>query len=290
MGVLLDNKENQFFFPLMWKGVIMDRIITFSVPDLKKLGAEAVSIKEIWEETKKAVKFLFEVQMLRKSRMLLGKDTMDQADKTLEEMRKLKEKYPQVHGIVQKIVGQEIADRAKDKGDSRTLFSRLEFLVEQGVFFGSIAEWSEADLMKVPFGLKKDFEIRVYNPRTKQVRHFLPASWRNDTHKRTALVLRDLSFKARDTYKAERESQKSETPAEKSVEVKVETKINDFVPPQKTEPKIQKSMTTKKSNKKDDDPKVGKKAKAVKDKDREKQDEIDLKSVKSFADIGKLVQ
>jgi len=266
----------------------MDRIINFPEINWDKLREGAISKEMVWEELEKGIKFVLEVQMLKKT-SFLSKDTIEQSQDVLEKMRELKEKFPQVHGVIQNILGRQIKEMAIRSGDSRTLFSRLEFLVEEAVFYGSLAEWKEADLERVPYGLKKDFEVRLYDPRTKQTRHFLPASWRNDTHKRTALVLHDLSFKARDTYKAERgQSQKLETP----LAPPVETKIKDFVPPAKNETpaKTQKPKPMTKKSQQDGEPKSGKKAKVAKDKDREKQDKKELQSVKSFADVGKLVQ
>lgn len=271
----------------------MNRIINFPEINWEKLSEGALSKELIWEELDKGVKFLLEVQRLKKT-SFLAKDTTEKATEVLRKMEELAKQYPQIRGVVQNIFGRQAKEMAGQNGDSRTLFSRLDFLVQEAVFYGSLVEWKEEDLAKVPFGLKKDFEVRLYDPRTKQTRHFVPSSWRNDTQKRTALVLRDLSFKARDTYNVERGKSKPETPLTPPVKVETETKINDFVPPPAkdelpAESKTQKPMTPKKF-KKNYDPKVGKKAKAQKDQDREEQDEKDLKSVRSLADIGKLVQ
>ncbi len=266
----------------------MDRIINFPEINWDKLREGTISKEMVWEELEKGINFVLEVQMLKKT-SFLAKETIEQSQDVLEKMRELKEKFPQVHGVIQNILGRQIKEMATRNGDSRTLFSRLEFLVQEAVFYGSLAEWKEADLERVPFGLKKDFEVRLYDPRTKQTRHFLPASWRNDTQKRTAMVLHDLSFKARDTYKAERgQSQKSETPSASPVE----TKIEDFVPPAKNETpaKAQNPKPMTKKSQEDGNPKAGKKAKASKAKAREEQDEKELQSVKSFSDLRKIVQ
>lgn len=88
-----------------------------------------------------------------------------------------------------------------------------------------------------------------------------------------------------------------EKPAE-TVETKAETKVADFVPetPQDTLPanesgKSKKTPKDRKSKPQNDsgDPKAGKKAKAAQEKDREKEAEDDLKSVRSLADLGSIV-
>lgn len=258
----------------------MNRIINFPEINWEKLHEGAISKEMVWEELEKGVKFLLEVRMLKKT-SFLAKETIERAKEVLGKMEELAKQYPQIRGVVQNIFGRQVKETSAKDGDSRTLFSRLEFLIQEAVFYGSLTEWTETDLAKVPYGLKKDFEIRLYNPRSKQTRYFLPASWRNDTHKRTALILRDLSFKARDTYKAEKESKaapiaalKSETPAE------LET------PKTTNKPKGTKKSKPEKTPK----DKAGKQAKANKAKNLKKEDESEIKKVKSLADLDFLKQ
>jgi len=262
----------------------MNRIINFPEINWEKLHEGAIPKEVVWDKLQEGIKFLLNVGMLQKTN-LLAQETIQKAKEVLRGMEELNKKFPQILGIVQNIFGRQAKEMAATEGNSRALFSRLEFLVQEAVFYGVLAEWKEEELAKAPYGLKKDFEIRLYDPRSKQTRYFLPASWRNDTHKRIALVLRDLSFKARDTYKAERGITKTEP---KTPEKPAEPKTPELpADPDKTKPK-----RTKKSARSEKAPedKAGKQAKASKAKARAKEDENDIRKVKSLSDIDFLIK
>lgn len=265
----------------------MDRIINFPEINWEKLHEGTISKEMVWEKLQEGIRFLLNVGMLKKTN-LLAPETLQKAKEMLRGMEELNQKFPQVRSMIQNILGRQTKEMASTDGDSRALFSRLEFLIQEAVFYGSLTEWTETDLAKVPYGLKKDFEIRLYDPRSKQTRYFLPASWRNDTHKRTALVLHDLSFKARDTYKAERGITKTEP---KTPEKPAEPKTSELpVDPDKSKPK----RTKKSKPEKTPEDKAGKQAKASKAQAREKVDTQEVnqargKSTKDFSDIGSIL-
>jgi hypothetical protein len=250
----------------------MDRIINFPEINWEKLKEGAISKEMVWEKLQEGIKFLLNVGMLKKTN-LLAPETLQKAKEVLRGMEELNKKFPQVLGMIQNIFGRQAKEMAATEGDSRALFSRLEFLVQEAMFYRVLAEWKEEELVKVPYGLKKDFEIRLYDPRSKQARHFLPASWRNDTHKRTALVLHDLSFKARETYKTEKGITKTE-PIKTESEIKTESK-----------PQTRKPRTKKTKPEQAPEDKAGKQVKASKAKAREKEDENEIKKVKSLSDL-----
>ena len=267
----------------------MNRIINFPEINWEKLHEGAISKEMVWEELEKGVKFLLEVQMLKKT-SFLAKETIEKARVILSKMEELVKQYPQILGVVQNIFGRQVKEMSAKNGDSKTLFSRLEFLVQEAVFYGCLAEWNETDLARAQYGVKRDFEIRLYDPRTKQTRYFLPSNWKRpgekNVHKQIALVLRDLSFKARDTYKTERgitktEPQTPEKPAEpvKIAEIKTESK-----------PTTRKPRTKQTKPEKTPEDKAGKQAKASKAKDLKKEDESEIKKVKSLADLDFLKQ
>jgi len=292
--VLLDNLVKDI--PIL-EVSMSSRIIEFPEINWEDLKKGALSKDKVWDEIEKAIKFLLEVRML-KSTSFLSRATIDNAKDTGRKLNELKEEYPQVHGVVQNLLGRMIKERAEGDSDSRTLFNRLRILTIEAAFHGSLKEWNEKDLEKVPIGLRKNFEVRLYNPRSKETRYFLPRNWRNETHKRTALVLRDLSFKARNAYHSEHEiPKKKEAPAKTPTEPKTKPKA---------EPKSEAKPRPNKSKKKSAPKKVVKKTKkAVKDSDRKRaavqkkrivekarkaEDEVDIKKVKSLADIDKLVK
>ena len=261
----------------------MNRIINFPEINWEKLHEGAVPKEVVWDKLQEGIKFLLNVRMLQKTN-LLAQETIQKAKEVLRGMEELNKKFPQILGIVQNIFGRQAKEMAATEGNSRALFSRLEFLVQEAVFYGCLTEWRETDLERVPYGVKRDFLIRLYNPRTRQIRYFLPVNWKRpgekNVHKQIALVLRDLSFKARDTYKAERGITKTEP---KTPEKPAEPKTPELpADPDKTKPK-----RTKKSARSEKAPedKAGKQAKASKAKARAKEDESDIRKVKSLSDI-----
>lgn len=274
--------ECTLVYTFFYKEVIMSqRIIEFPEINWSDLKKGALSKDKVWDEIEKAIKFILEVQML-KSTEFLHRDTIENARETEKRLNDLKEEYPQVNGVVQNLLGKRIKEWAESDGNSRTLFSRLRILTIEASFHGCLKEWDEKDLEKVPIGLRKNFEIRLYNPRTKETHYFLPRNWRNETQKRTALILRDLSFKAQSTYRAERgiEPRKRETPVEtpKTEEKVVKKTVT------KTKPKKPSSKKAKEGDKK-----AAKQAKVSKAKIRKEEDEVDIRSVKSLADLSELV-
>jgi len=260
---------------------VSKRIINFPEINWEKLHEGAISKEMVWGELEKSVKFLLEVQMLKKT-SFLSRDTLEKAREVSEKMAELKQQYPQIIGVVQNILGRKIKEMVEKDGDSKVLFSRLEFLVQEAVFYGSLREWSEKDLAKVPFGLKKGFEVRLYDPRSKQSRHFLPTNWRNNTHKRTALVLRDLSFKARNTYRAEKGIPVAPAVPQKPAETPKELiKTKSKSKPKKAAPKKKKAPARKKTTQKDEvEKKAAKRVKKVRVEDEKKEAEKEIREAK----------
>lgn len=266
--------------------------IEFPVIDYEKLEDGSLPKGEIEGQLDKMLQFLLHVNML-KSTSYLAKDTLDKAREVDDKLGQLKKRYPQLIGVVQNILGRKIKEMAGQSSDSKTLFNRLRILTAEAEFQSSLQEWKEADLNKVPVGLTKSFLVKLYDPRTHEARYFLPKNWRHPVHKRTALILRDLSFKAREAYKTERgitDPLKSEP--EKTVEPEVliqpETPQVPEIPADK--PTKTKKPRDKKSKSKDEttDKTAATQKKKVAAKIRDEEDEADIRQIKSTKDFRDL--
>jgi len=176
------------------------RTINFPSINWEELKRGALSKDKVWEEIQKCVKQLLDIQMLKRTNFL-SKNSIEKAREIEQKLDELKQNYPQIRNVVQNILGREIKEIAIQKGESRSLFERLSVTTQEAVFHGSLQEWSEERLKEVPVGLKRSFLVRIRDG--KNYRYFLPANWRNNVHKRTALVLRDLAEKATRTWKEE---------------------------------------------------------------------------------------
>jgi len=264
------------------------RIIEFPLINWAELKKGSLPKGEVAGKIREALKSLIEVQMLKLTNFL-SKDTLDKADEISDQLEELKNQYPQLIGVTQNLLGQQIRDLAEKKGDSRTLFDRLRILAIETTFQGALQKWDEKDLGRVPMGLRQNFMIQIFNPKTRETIYLLPQNWRNPVHKRIALILRDLSFKARETYKAEKEGKtapiatpKSETPAEPETPKTPELPAD----PNKSKPK----RTQKSKPEKTPEDKAGKQAKASQAKALEKEDENEIKKIRSLADLDFLKQ
>lgn len=246
------------------------RTIEFPSIDWEELKEGALSKDKVWDEIEKGVKFIVEIQML-KSTSFLSKDSIEKAREVEDKLGELKKQYPQTIGVVQNILGRKINEMARGDGDSKTLFSRLRVLVKEAEFHGSIQEWGEDRLQSAPMGLKRGFLIKIKDGND-GFRFFLPRNWRSKVHQRTALVLKDLAYKARKTWMDEHgiEPQKREVPAEnKPIEKKPEKK-------KKTVKKPAKKVAKKVAKKTEADKNAAKAAKTVKTKARDKEDQKDM--------------
>lgn len=261
--------------------------IEFPVLDQEKLEAGSLPKSEVLGWVEKTLQSLLHVSMLKSSgTSYLARETLDEAQKIDEKLNQLKEQFPQLRGATQNILGRTIKEMAAQSGDSKTLFNRLRILTAEAEYQGSLQEWKEADLEKVPAGLIKSFLVKLYDPRTKEARYFLPKNWRHPVHKRTALILKDLSFKAREAYKAERGIPKTEPPKSETTTFLPET------PKTQAETELTKPRTPKKPRKPEaETKKKGAKA-AIQVEEREKDDNAEIREAKkvgSFAEIKNIL-
>lgn len=264
------------------------------------------------------LRFLIDIQLLRKSSYLtaemLSKSTQKarEVDQNLEE---LKEKF-RLTDLVQNLLGRKIEEMTKKeddvKADTRTLFNRLEVLALEACVHGSLREHSKESIDEIYRKNRRMIDsylvkIKVFNrdTRTNETRYFLPTDWRNDAQKYTAFYLRQLQIRTTLRWMKEKGIEPKTKPETKTAEPKItvtpakpETPtIPDTKPktPKTPKPKPKKTAskprTTKKSPKKDEaDVKAAKRAKAIKAEAREDTDNEDIrgargKSTKDFADL-----
>lgn len=268
------------------------RIIEFPKINWAELKKGSLPKGEVAGKIRDALKSLIEVQMLKVTNFL-SKDTLDKADEINDQLEELKNQYPQLIGVTQNLLGQQIKDLAEKKGDSQTLFDRLRILAIEAIFQGTLQKWDERDLGRVPMGLRQNFMVQIFNPKTRETIYLLPRNWRNPVHKRIALILRDLSFKARETYKAEKEGKaasiatpKSETSAKPQAPAEPETSQTPEPPADLNKSKPKRAEKSKPEQTPED--RAGKRAKASKAKALKEEDENEIKKVKSLADLDLL--
>ncbi len=254
------------------------REINFPEINQEKLGEGSLPKEETVSKIRDIVKFLIEVRALKRTSFLV-QSTLDKAKEISLRLDEKVEQFPQLKGVVQNLFGQLVKKMAEEKGDSKTLFNRLDLLVEEAEYYGVLQEWTEEKLDKVPYGLKRDFLVRLRSGKD-QFRFFLPSNWRNQVHKRTALVLRDLAIKAKNTWMDEKgiPREKSDTNPAPTAEPQT--------PPETLTPPAEPPAPPAKPHKKDKPPipktprdKAGKVVKAAKAKDREKDDTADVRDV-----------
>jgi len=278
------------------------------IPDINWDKVEVLDQKTAIEKAEKSVEFLINFRMFSfGTGFLMKRNIQEEAEKVRENLKAWIKEYKGFFHVVQRAFLEKAKEIAAKDGDSRTLFSRLRVLALEALFHKAVRNWdSEEKVATTPYRLRRDFLSRVRMGRNETM-FLLPDSWRNDTQKSIALVLKDLERKAKRKWmeekgyeprKPEKEAEdKKEAPAEtpekevdaeslvakKTPEIKPEpvpeTKPEPKPEPKKTKPKPKKSAPEPKTPKKDEaDKKAAKRVKKVRVKNEEKEAEAEIRA------------
>lgn len=171
------------------------------IPDINWDKVEALDKKTAQDNAEKSVEFLINFRTYTlKSRIFLKRSIEEKAQKVKDNLTTWTKEYKGFIYVVQTAFLEKAREIATKNGDSKTLFSRLKVLALEALFHRSVQDW-EGRVDTAPHRLKSAFlsEVRM----SKRTLFLLPAGWGDDTHKSTALVLKDLANKAKTKWMEE---------------------------------------------------------------------------------------
>ena len=132
------------------------REIKFPEINWAKLGEGSLPKEETVGKIRDIIKFLVNIQMLKRT-SFLAQSTRDKANEVSLRLNESVEQFPQLKGVVQNLFGQLVKEMAEENGDSKSLFSRLELLVEEAAYYGILQEWAEEKLEISPLWTETGF-------------------------------------------------------------------------------------------------------------------------------------
>jgi hypothetical protein len=209
------------------------------IPNFDWDKVEALDKKTAQDNAEKSVEFLIKFRTYTsESHILLKRSIEEEAQKVKDNLTAWIKEYKGFIYVVQTAFLEKAREIAIKSGDSKTLFSRLKVLALEALFHRSVQDW-EGRVDTAPYRLKSAFlsEVRM----SKRTLFLLPNGWGNDTHKSTALVLKDLADKAKTKWmeeqgyiKFEPETSPETPPEEKKDEIELE--------PEKEKPRTTNSL------------------------------------------------
>jgi len=265
------------------------------IPDINWDKVEVLDEKTAMEKAEKSVEFLINFRMFSfGTGFLMKRNIQKEAEKVKENLKTWIKEYKGFFHVVQRAFLQKAKEIAAKDGDSRILFSRLRVLALEALLHKAVRNWeSEEKVATTPYRLRRDFLSRVRMGRNETM-FLLPDSWRNDTQKSIALVLKDLERKAKRKWMEEKgygprkkaEDKKETPPEEKKAKPKPnKPKKKSVAKPEKPAKSKRKAVPKKKTAKKGARTAMETKAREKTDK----QEILEAKKIKDFADIDQIV-